>query len=109
MATKQQVVAALADLRIGRQRHVWRAHVRGLLRRYGGGATSVDNLRPEYFGNVLAAAGALPGRLASEPRRRPATPLVVDLERRLRRGPKHPRPTTLVCFGNPTLPGERRD
>jgi hypothetical protein len=107
-ATRQQVVAALDEFRQGRAGHTWRACIAGLLRRFGGGATSVDILRPELYENVLKACGALPG-LAVEGRRRPATPLVVDLERRAKQNPAHPRPTARVDFGNRTLPGERRD
>lgn len=107
---RQQVVAALDEFRHGRSGHTWRACIGGLLRRFGGGATSVDILRPELYENVLKACGALPG-LAVERRRRrrPATPLVVDLERRAKQTPAHPRPTARVDFGNQTLPGERRD
>jgi hypothetical protein len=107
-ATRQQVVAALDEFRHGRSGRTRRACIARLLRRFGGGAKSVDILRPELYENVLKACGALPG-LAVEGRRRPATPLVVDLERRAKQSPARPRPTARVDYGNRTLPGERRD
>lgn len=108
--TKQDVIDALLALRVNRPRHLADRHIRTILRTYGGGALSVADLRSEYFDAVfVAAGGAGPGIVAAPPQRRPNSPLVVDLERRLREGPKRPRPTRFVSFGNPSLPGERRD
>jgi hypothetical protein len=104
------VADALLALRVNRPRHLADRHIRTLLRTYGGDALSVTDLRPEFYGSVYrAAGGAGPGVVQYPISRRPNTPLVADLERRLRKGPRHPRPTGFVSFGNPTLPGERRD
>lgn len=108
MTTKQDVTRALAALRVNRSRHLTDRHIRTLLRVYGGGALSVTDLRPEYFDAVYTAAGGRIGEMLPLSRR-PRTPLVADLERRLREGPKRPRPTSQVYFGNPTLAGERRN
>jgi hypothetical protein len=108
MTTKQDVTASLAALCVNRPRHLADRHIRTLLRVYGGGALSVTDLQPEYFDAVFTAAG---GRIRETVplSRRPRTPLVADLERRLREGPKRSRPTSRIYFGNPTLAGERRD
>jgi hypothetical protein len=109
-ATKQDVIDALLTLRVNRPRHLADRHIATLLRTYGGGALSVADLRAEFFDPMfVAAGGAGPSVVAAPPQRRLNTPLVADLERRLREGPKHPRPTRFVSFGNPSLPGERRD
>jgi hypothetical protein len=109
-ATKQDVIDALLALRVNRPRHLADRHISTLLRTYGGGALSVADLRPEFIDAMfVAAGGAGPGIVAAPPRRRPNSLLVADLERRVWEGPKHPRPSGFVSFGNPSLPGERRD
>jgi hypothetical protein len=108
MTTKQDVTASLAALRVNRPRHLADRHSHTLVRVYGGGALSVTDLRPEYFDAVFTAAGGRIGETVPLSRR-PRTPLVADREGRLREGPKRSRPTSRVCFGNPTLPGEQRD
>ena len=115
--TRAQVGAALDALRVGRSPGAARRYARSLLARYGNGAPDIEHLQPQFFAAVFAAAGgALPPPSPSPQvfrhggiRIRPRTPLVLDLERRLREGPKHPRPSAHVNFGNPTLAGEQRN
>lgn len=115
--TRQQVVAALDSLRIGRTPGAARRYACSLLSRYGDGAPDVEHLAPAYFVAVFNAAGGNLAPLNPSPpvfrhgghRIRPRTPLVLDLERRLREGPKRPRPSGFVDYGNKSLPGERRD
>jgi hypothetical protein len=113
--TRQQVRAALDALHHGRNGSEWRGYCRRILSRHGGGASSIEQLRPEFFAAVFAAAGGdLPPVLPSPQvfrhgGRRIQTPLVVDLEKRLREGVKHPRPTGFVNYGDRSLPGERRN
>lgn len=80
-----------------------------------GGASSVEQLKPEFFAAVFAAAGGDLPAVNPSPQiyrhggRRIQTPLVQDLERRLREGVKRPRPTGFVDYGDRSLPGEPRD
>jgi len=57
--SKQQVIAALAELRVNRPRYLANRHIRNLLRTYGGGATNIGELNPELYFAVFVAAGAL--------------------------------------------------
>jgi hypothetical protein len=99
--TREQISAALDGLFIGRTPGAGKQYARRLLARYGAGAPDIDHLAPVYFGAVFAAAGGNLAPVSASPavfrhggrRIRPWTPLVLDMERRLREGPKHPRPT----------------
>ena len=53
--TKDQVRAVLASLYDGRSKRDGRHYVRSILHRYGGGATSINDLDPFYYGAVIAA------------------------------------------------------
>lgn len=55
--TKNDVRAALAELRINRPRHLADRTIRHILHRYGDGATNINDLKQEYYGAVYAAAG----------------------------------------------------
>jgi hypothetical protein len=57
--SKQQVITALAELRVNRPRYLANRHIRNLLRTYGGGATNIGELNPELYFAVFVAAGAL--------------------------------------------------
>lgn len=59
IVTKQQVIAALAKLRVNRPRLLANRHIRNLLRTYGGGATNIGELNPELYFAVFVAAGGL--------------------------------------------------
>jgi hypothetical protein len=115
--TREQVRAALDALRVGRTPGAAKRYARSLLARYGDGAPDIEHLAPAYFGAVFAAAGGNLPPVNPSPqvyrhgghRIRPRTPLVLDLERRLREGPKNRRPMVPVDYGNRSLPGERRD
>lgn len=119
--SRENVRAALDALRIGRTPGAGKRYARSLLARYGDGAPDLEHLDPKFFRAVFNAAGGTLPRVCDSPqvftklgtgssrRIRPDTALIRDLEKRLREGPKHARPTGFVNYGNPTLAGERRD
>lgn len=115
--TREQVRAALDALHHGRNGSEWRRYIRSILNRHGGGASSIEQLKPKFFAAVFTAAGGNLPPVNPSPqvfqhggrRVRPRTSLVLDLERRLRQGPRHPRPAGFVDYGNRSLAGERRD
>jgi hypothetical protein len=55
--TKQQVIAALAELRTGRSRANGNRAIRSILRQFGNGASTIGQLDPELYEAVFAAAG----------------------------------------------------
>jgi len=59
MIDKQQVIDALAELRINRPRDQADRHIRNLLRTYGNGANSIGELKLEFFEAVFKAAGGV--------------------------------------------------
>ena len=132
--TKQQVIAALAELRVNRPRDQADRHIRYLLRTFGDGATSIGNLNPVYYEAVFAAAGgvvsaedfygvhtdvdATPNAVlapASQTPRdaapRTRSPMVADLEARLaaRAGKPRSKPNYVVNYGNPGRSEDQAD
>jgi hypothetical protein len=125
---KQDVLKALAELRVNRTRQSADRHIRHLIRTYGNGATSINELSPELYESVWRAAGgsisfeefygvaldvpAAPrnSRAVVAPRAssRPFTPLVAELERLLaaRAGKPRSKPTYVVNIGNPSRFGD---
>lgn len=113
--TREQVRAALGALHHGRNGSEWRRYIRSILNRHGGGASSIEQLKPEFFAAVFTAAGGDLPPVNPSPQvyrhggQRIRTPLVLDLQRRLRQGPRNPRPAGFVDYGNRSLAGEQRD
>jgi hypothetical protein len=59
--TKDQVRAALSELYINRSKAAGFKYARSILSRHGNGATSINDLQPEFYGAVYAAvAGSRP-------------------------------------------------
>jgi hypothetical protein len=54
-ASKQQVIDALAELRVNRRRNVADHYIRSILRQFGNGAANINELGPAYYAAVLAA------------------------------------------------------
>lgn len=100
--SKFAVMRSLLTLRRHRPRHLADRMIRSVLVRFGNGATSLSDLRPQYYANVIAAvSGTGAVDYSHGPRQqefrsrmtRPRSRLVVDLERQLRAGatPRHSR------------------
>jgi hypothetical protein len=64
---KDQVRAVLASLYNGRSKGDGRRYVRRILHRFGGGATSINDLLPSYYGAVIAAVGPPIARISAFP------------------------------------------
>jgi hypothetical protein len=124
--TKKQVFEALTELRVNRPRLAADRMIRGYLQRFGNGATNIGELSPELYESVWRASGGvlsaqeiygtitdIPARPIPPPSAPPArtrilSPLVADLERKLREraGKPRSRPNYVVNVGNPTRPGD---
>jgi hypothetical protein len=122
--SKQQVIAALAELRVNRPRLAADRMIRGYLQRFGNGASSVGELDPAHYESVWRAAGGsisyaeFYGTLTDIPRARRVpvaapssrirTPMVAELEDRLaaRAGKPRSKPNYVVNVGNPAQPGD---
>jgi hypothetical protein len=131
--TKDDVRAALAELRINRPRQLADRTIRHILHRYGNGANNITELDPAFYGAVYAAGGGKPLEPEPEPEPDPEpwdvdeptepaapeplsgrvqTPLVRDLEKRLaaaRAKTKQSMPSGPVNLGDRSLPGDRAD
>lgn len=57
--TKQQVKDALAEQRVNRPRRLADANIRSLLRQFGGDASTIGELKSEFYPAVYAAAGGV--------------------------------------------------
>ncbi len=55
--TKQELIDALAELKVGRSRSRGHRYVTSIMRRYGDGARYVHELDPKFYPAVFAAAG----------------------------------------------------
>lgn len=102
MSTHQDMIDALKSLRVNRPLHLANRMIRRILLQHGGGASHVDHVPAELYNAVIAACGGnVPTPIAASPikQRRVPSPLVADLEARLREGVKNPRPTGRVDYG----------
>jgi hypothetical protein len=119
---KTQVVAALAELRVNRSRLAADRHIRTILRMFGNGANSIDELSPDFYFHVFCAAGgaghvcaprtnkapAPPAPSASKPQR-VRSPLTLALEAELakvRAKTKRSVPNYVVNVGSPAHFGD---
>lgn len=131
--TKQQVIAAFAELRVNRPRHLADRHIRNLLRTYSTGANNIGELSPDFYFHVFVAAGRLgsvcapvtggPSELppgdweAVERRKGPArtrsfTPLVKNLTEKpatARAKTRRSAPSGRVNLGNASRPEDQAD
>ena len=118
--TKQQVIAALAELRVNRPRHLADQNIRSLLHTYGAGAANIGELKEEFYFHVFCAAGGAgsvcaprtnKAPAAREPSSRIRSPLTIDLESRLaaRAGKPRSKPTMRVDYGSPAHFGDQQD
>lgn len=121
--TKQAVIRALSALYANRSKRDGFDYVRSILRRFGAGATNINELKPAYHESVLRAVGALSPTLPDAkpgdwdfidppaPSSRARTALVADLQARLAAAKAKTRrstPNFPVNIGNPTRVGEDR-
>lgn len=124
--TKQQVITALAELRVNRPRHLADRHIRNLLRTYGAGANNIGELSPDFYFHVFVAAGGL-GPVCAPVQREPwgviedapsascariRSPLIADLEARLmaaKAKTKRSAPGGRVDLGNASRPEDQAD
>jgi hypothetical protein len=125
--TRAQVIDTLAELRVNRPRQSADQMISFLLRTYGGGANSIDELSPDFYFHVFCAAGgagrvcaprtnkapdvAQPQVVAHVNNRQPTrlrTPMVAQLEAALaaRAGKPRSKPNYVVNVGSPAHLGD---
>lgn len=112
MSTHQQMIDALKSLRVNRPLHLANRMIRRILLQYGGGAAHVDHVPSHLYDAVIAACGGnVPTPIAASPikQRRVPSPLVADLEARLREGVQNPKPNRPVNLGTNLLSNSRPD